>query len=93
MTWSYRSGTCIARFGAIGCDDNVSRYPVTNTFSLTGGTRIGPVNASLSVSNPFNTKPRTGTYSWTDPTQGFGTFNPFDDLTGRRWSMNLSWDF
>lgn len=93
VTWSYRSGTCIARFGALGCDETVSRYPVTNTFSVTGGTRIGPVNASLSVSNPLNKKPRVATYDWDNPYQGFGTFNPFDDLTGRRWSMNLSVDF
>ena len=91
--WRYRSGTCIAVNGAAGCDDDISRYPISNQFSLTGGTRIGPVNASLSVSNPLNTKPRTGTYSYTDPTKGFGSFNPFDDLVGRRWSMNLSMDF
>lgn len=93
VSWSYRSGSCIATFGALGCDTSVSRYPVTNTFTLTGGTRLGPVNASLSVSNPLNKKPRVATYDWDNPTRGFGTFNPFDDLTGRRWSLNLGVDF
>ncbi len=91
--WRYRSGTCIAVSGAVGCDDEISRYPVTNSFSLSGGTRIGEVNASLSVSNPLNKKPRGGTYAWTDPTKGYGSFNPYDDLVGRRWSLNLSMDF
>jgi hypothetical protein len=93
VNWQYRSGTCIAVFGALGCDTSRSRYPVSNTFTVTGGTRIGVVNASLSVSNPLNKKPRNGTYQWVDPTEGYGTFNPFDDVTGRRWSMNLSMDF
>jgi outer membrane receptor protein involved in Fe transport len=93
VNWQYRSGTCIAVFGALGCDASRSRYPISNQFSITGGTKIGIVNASLSVSNPLNTKPRVGTYQFIDPTQGYGTFSPFDDVTGRRWSMNLSMDF
>jgi iron complex outermembrane receptor protein len=93
VTWQYRTGTCIARFANEGCDNNVSRYPVGNTFTVTGGTRIGAVGASISVSDPLNKGPRRGTYNWNDPTQGYGTFNPFDDLGGRRWSMNLSMDF
>jgi len=93
VNWQYRSGTCIAVFGASGCDTNRSRYPVTNTFTVTGGTRIGIVNASLSISNPLDTKPRSGTHLWTDPTEGYGTFNPFDDITGRRFSLNLSASF
>jgi outer membrane receptor protein involved in Fe transport len=93
VNWQYRSGTCIARFGATGCDDTRSRYPVTNTFTVTGGTRIGPVNASLSISNPLNKAPRSGTYDWDDPYKAYGTFNPYDDLAGRRYSLNLSMDF
>jgi hypothetical protein len=54
--------------------------------------RIGAVNASLSIANPLNTKPRVATYLFTDPTQGFGTFNPYDDIAGRRYSFNLSMD-
>jgi len=93
LNWRYRSGTCVGVLGAAGCDNSNSRYGVTNSFSVTGGTQIGVVNASLSVSNPLNRKPRNGTYDFADPTRGFGTFNPFDDLVGRRWSMNLSMDF
>lgn len=51
------------------------------------------MNASPSVSNPLNKKPRVATYDWDIPYQGFGTFNPFDDLTGRRWSMSRPVDF
>ena len=98
-SWQYRSGTCIGGSpppgdvtGKLGCATGRTKYPVTNTFSITGGTRIGAVNASLSVTNPLNTKPRVATYLFTDPTQGYGTFNPFDDITGRRYSLNLSMD-
>ena len=93
VNWQYRSGTCIARAGATGCALDRSRYPVTNLFTVTGGTRIGPVNASLSVNNPLNKAPRNGTYLWEDPYKGYGTFNPYDDLVGRRYSLNLSMDF
>lgn len=93
VNWQYRSGTCIARAGAVGCSTERSRYPVTNLFTVSGGTRIGIVNASLSISNPLNKAPRSGTYDWDDPTRGYGTFNPYDDLGGRRYSMNLSMDF
>lgn len=93
VNWQYRSGTCIARAGATGCATDRSRYPVTNLFTVTGGTRIGPVNASLSINNPLNKAPRNGTYLWEDPYKGYGTFNPYDDLVGRRYSLNLSMDF
>jgi outer membrane receptor protein involved in Fe transport len=93
VNWQYRSGTCIARAGATGCALDRSRYPVTNLFTLTGGTRIGPVNASMSISNPLDKAPRNGTYFWDDPYKGYGTFNPYDDLSGRRYSLNLSMDF
>ena len=99
VQWQYRSGTCVAGVapagnvaGKLPCATGRTQYPVTNTFSISGGTRIGPVNASLNISNPLNKKPRTATYLFTDPTQGFGTFNPFDDITGRRYSINLSMD-
>jgi len=93
VNWQYRSGTCTAVFGASGCDPNRSRYPVGNQFTVTGGTRIGVVSASLSVSNPLGTKPRSGTYLWTDPTRGYGSYNPYDDISGRRISLNLSAQF
>jgi hypothetical protein len=67
-------------------------YRTSNTFNLTGATRIGKVSASLSVSNLLNTKPQPGGYDLRDPLQGFGNFSPFDDLLGRRYSVNLSMD-
>ena len=68
-------------------------YKSTHLFNLTAGTMIGQLNASLSVNNLFDKKPRAGGYDIRDPRQGFGSFSPFDDLTGRRYSFNLSMDF
>jgi hypothetical protein len=68
-------------------------YEDSNSFNLTAGTIIGPVNASVTVSNLLDTKPGRGGYDIRDPKQGFGTFNPFDDFNGRRYSLNLSMDF
>jgi hypothetical protein len=68
-------------------------YSTTNLFTLTGGTRIGPVNASLSINNLLDTKPGPAGYDYRDPRNGFGSFNPYDDLVGRRYSINLSMDF
>ena len=50
------------------------------------------MNASLSINNLLNTKPSWGGYDLRDPRQGFGSFSPFDDLVGRRYSLNLSVD-
>jgi len=41
----------------------------------------------------LNTKPQPGGYDLRDPMAGFGNFSPFDDLLGRRYSVNLSMDF
>src|SRR5690606_31901795 len=68
-------------------------YRAVHLFNLTAGTRVGPLNASLSISNLFDKKPRPGGYGLADPRQGFGSFSPFDDLVGRRYSFNLSAEF
>jgi outer membrane receptor protein involved in Fe transport len=68
-------------------------YHTSNMFALTGGTRLGPVNASVTINNLLNSKPSRGGYDLRDPNQGIGTFSPFDDLVGRRYSINLSMDF
>jgi iron complex outermembrane receptor protein len=68
-------------------------YATTNLFTLTGGTRLGPVNASLSINNLLDTKPKPAGYDHRDPRNGFGSFNPYNDLVGRRYSINLSMDF
>jgi outer membrane receptor protein involved in Fe transport len=105
LQWQYRLGThtpttfttTAAANGTTGPD--IRRNPLfagyhsNNFFSLTGGTRLGPVNASLTVNNLLNTKPGRGGYDFRDQNQGFGSFSPFDDLVGRRYSINLSMDF
>ncbi len=68
-------------------------YKATHLFNLTAATAFGPVNVSLSVSNLFDKKPRPGGYQLADPRQGFGSFSPFDDLVGRRYSFNMGMDF
>ncbi|MEY4640475.1 MAG: hypothetical protein RLZZ227_469 [Pseudomonadota bacterium] len=72
----------------------ITGYESTHLFNLTASTTFGErLNASVSVSNVFDKKPRTGGYDIRDPRQGFGTFSPFDDLVGRRYSFNLQMDF
>lgn len=106
LTWDYRQGTRTATsFSAASTANNVTTsptimsnalfagYPTANLFSATAGTRLGPVTASLSINNLLNTKPSRGGYDLRDPNQGLGTFSPFSDLVGRRYSMNLSMDF
>jgi hypothetical protein len=68
-------------------------YESSHLFNLVGGTTVGRMNLSLSVSNLFNQEPRPGGYQLADPRQGFGSFSPFDDLVGRRYSFNMSMDF
>jgi len=106
LTWDYRQGTRTATsFSADATANHVSTnptiknntlmagYPTANLFNATVGTRLGPVNASISINNLLNTKPSRGGYDLRDPMQGLGTFSPFSDLVGRRYSMNLSMDF
>jgi hypothetical protein len=73
-------------------EDNplLAGYRQSHLFVLTGGTRLGPVNASLSINNLLDKKPRAGGYDFRNPHGGIGTFSPFDDLVGRRYSLNLS---
>src|SRR5690606_38339231 len=105
LTWNYREGTYSpTTFSATPAADGTTSpdlrknplmagYKSTHLFNLTAGTRFGAVNASVSVSNLFDKKPRPGGYDIRDPRGGFGTFSPFDDLVGRRYSLNLSMDF
>jgi hypothetical protein len=105
LSWQYREGTQTASGFAttLSADQQngpslhrnplFAGYHTTNQFNGTVGTRFGPVNASLSVNNLLNTKPSPGGYDLRDPLAGFGSFSPFDDLVGRRYSVNLSMDF
>jgi iron complex outermembrane receptor protein len=68
-------------------------YPSSNQVNGTYATKLGPVKASFNVSNLLNTRPQWGGYDWRDPQNGFGSFSPFDDANGRRYSVNLSVDF
>ncbi|MEO6367974.1 MAG: TonB-dependent receptor, partial [Steroidobacteraceae bacterium] len=104
LNWQYRLGTqtptsYAATANVTGSQNpTVQRNPLQagyrtfNQINGTFGTKFGPVNASLSISNLLNTRPSSGGYDLRDPLQGFGSFSPFDDLVGRRYSLNLSVD-
>ena len=47
----------------------------------------------MSVSNLLNDKPGPAGYAFADATQGFGTFDPYADLVGRRYSLSLTMSF
>ena len=68
-------------------------YHTANLFNATIGKQLGPVNASLTINNLLDTEPTTGGYDRRDPHNGLGSFSPFSDLLGRRYSINLSMDF
>jgi iron complex outermembrane receptor protein len=105
LVWNYRDSTDSPTTYAVTANATGSTgpelrpnpllagYKSVHLFNLTGGTRVGAVNLSLTVSNLFDKKPRPGGYQIDDPRQGFGTFSPFDDLVGRRYSFNMSMDF
>lgn len=108
LNWQYRQGThtattfataASAATGNGSTSPNLTRNPLmagyspTNMFMLTAGTRLGKVNASISINNLLDTKPKPGGYDLRDPLEGFGSFSPFGDLVGRRYSINLSSEF
>jgi hypothetical protein len=104
LTWQYRLGTQTPTTYAATKNiqetqtPKLKRNPIQagyrtfNQLNGTFGTKIGPVNASLNISNLLNTKPSWGGYDLRDPLKGYGSFSPFDDLVGRRYSLNLSVD-
>lgn len=106
LNWQYRLGTHTATtFAAASTANGITTSPTlqrnlqnagygtTNLFALTAGTQFGVVSASVTVNNLLNTKPKPGGYDFRDPREGFGSFSPFADLVGRRYSVNLSMDF
>ncbi len=105
LTWQYRLGTHTpTTYRAAASADGqftpvidinpvLSGYGTTNLFNGTYGTRIGSVNASVTISNLLDTKPKPGGFDHRDPRAGLGNFSPFGDLVGRRYSVNLSVDF
>lgn len=68
-------------------------YKAVNLFNLTASTMFGDAMASFSVNNLFDKAPRPGGYDLRDPMEGFGTFSPFDDLVGRRYSFSVQMEF
>jgi outer membrane receptor protein involved in Fe transport len=105
LTWNYRDSTDSPTSYAVQPNADGSTgpelqrnpllagYKSVHLFNLTAGTQIGLYNLSASVGNLFDKKPRPGGYQLDDPRQGFGSFSPYDDLVGRRYSFNLSMDF
>jgi iron complex outermembrane receptor protein len=105
LTWNYRDSTHSPTSFAVvpnatgSASPNLQPNPITagykavHLFNLTAGSVFGPVNLSVSVSNLFDKKPRPGGYDLRDPRAGFGSFSPFDDLVGRRYSFNMTMDF
>ena len=55
--------------------------------------RFGPVNVTASISNLLNKKPDVGGFFVADQTGGFGTFDPYGDLVGRRYSLGMTMNF
>ena len=71
----------------------IADYPSGSLFNLMGGTSFGPLDVSVNVSNILNTKPKAAGYFVADPYQGVGFFDPYGDLVGRRYSVNLTMKF
>jgi outer membrane receptor protein involved in Fe transport len=106
VTWNYRLGTRVPTTFAAQSQANglstsptvqtnslMAGYHTANMFSATFGKQLGPVNASVTINNLLDTEPTVGGYDHRDPRGGLGTFSPFADLLGRRYSVNLSMDF
>jgi hypothetical protein len=92
LSWLYHKGT-----DGLGANNRPTTlnagYPSGSLFNLSGGTRFGPVDVSLNINNLFNTEPKPAGYVLADQTQGFGTYDPYADLVGRRYSLNLTMNF
>ena len=59
LTWLYRKGTD----GLLTNNTpspTIAGYPSDSLFNLNGGTRLGPVDVTASISNLFNKKPDAG---------------------------------
>ncbi len=88
LTWLFRKGT----EGLLTTNrpsPTIVGYPSNNLFNLNGGTKFGPVDVSVTISNLFDKEPDAGGYFVDDATQGFGTYDPYGDLVGRRYSLSF----
>jgi len=105
LIWTYRDATDSPTTFAVNANATGSTgpelmsnpllagYDAVHLFNVIGGTTVGGVDLTFSVNNLFDTAPKPGGYQLADPRQGFGSFSPFDDLVGRRYSFNMSMDF
>jgi iron complex outermembrane receptor protein len=92
LSWLFRKGTD----GLLANNTpspTVSGYPSDSQLNLNAGTRFGPVDVSFSVSNLLNSKPDRGGWFIADETGGFGTFDPYGDLVGRRYALSFTMEF
>jgi iron complex outermembrane receptor protein len=105
LTWNYRDATETATtFSTVANttgtasptlqrNAQMTGYKDFHMFNLTAGTMVYDTNVSFSISNLLDKQPRPGGYDIRDPHAGFGSFSPFDDLTGRRYSFNVTREF
>jgi hypothetical protein len=105
LTWNYRASTdSPTTFAAVPNANGTASptlqknglqlgYPSVNMFNLSINARLGMMSVGFNVNNLFDKKPRPGGHNMYDPRGGFGSFSPFDDLTGRRYSFNVTADF
>ncbi len=105
LTWTYRDASDTATSFATVANTTgttgptlqrnlqLAGYEDTHLFNLTAGTILYDTNVSFSVSNLLDSEPRPGGYDIRDPRAGFGSFSPFDDLNGRRYSFNVSKEY
>jgi outer membrane receptor protein involved in Fe transport len=92
LNWLYRKSTG----GLLATNlpsPTVNGYPADSIFNLNGGWKFGSLDVSASVSNLFNKKPDVGGWFVADETGGFGTFDPYGDLVGRRYGLSVSMSF
>lgn len=92
LSWLFRKGTDGLLVNNTP-SDTVAGYPSDSQFNLSGGSKFGPIDVSLSVSNLLNSKPDRGGWFYADETAGFGTFDPYGDLVGRRYSLSFTMEF
>jgi iron complex outermembrane receptor protein len=92
LTWIFRKGT----EGLLTTNrpsPTIAGYPSGSLFNLSGGTRFGKVDVLVSINNLLDEEPESGGYFVADETQGFGLFDPYGDLVGRRYSLSFTMDF
>jgi len=105
LQWNYRDATKTATTFATVANTTgtagptlqnnaqVTGYKDFHQFNLTAATMVYDTQVSLNISNILDSKPRPGGYDVRDPRSGFGSFSPFDDLNGRRYSFNVTKEF